>query len=242
MRKERREVYLQYQRQVHKLMTDITHLSIIAQLKTTAWQTSAVVAIPMIGSVIDFALEDRQRNNTLTLALREIVILARATRPMVPPIVAAVHGRDNQLRNQALVDVGRLNDSIAGYLTAIAELRLVGRPGTVRASEVINSLLQELFGDIPVKDNRPLVERLILRRASGKSGDLDKFNHCLNALGRATAQFMSEVRADRLDRVHAWQIWRKKPSLIISAKELLSDRSNEQAAAIASPSPESSGT
>jgi hypothetical protein len=49
-----------------------------------------------------------------------------------------------------------------------------------------------------------------------------RFNHCLDALGAANVQFMSEVRADRLEREHAWQIWRKTPLSISPAEQLLS--------------------
>ena len=224
--RERQEAYLEYQRQVYKVMAGINHLSVLAQVKTTSWQATAVAAIPMISPFVDLVLPDEPSKSAFVRSIHEVLrhtaSLTKALSPITPPVLATVHQGGNQFRDQVIADLGKMNDSLAGYLTAFAELRRVGRPGPVRASRVVHELLQELLDSIPERDDRVLLERLLSRRQNKKAGDLQTFNGCLNALGKANAQFMSEAQADRLDRLHAWQILRKNQKPVLSAKELLS--------------------
>jgi hypothetical protein len=121
-----------------------------------------------------------------------------------------------------LVEVGRISDSLAEYLTAFSVLRLVGRPRPVRPGGVVNELLRKLCGSIPVRDDRLWIERLVSKRRKDISEELVNFNRCLDALGQANTQFMLEVRADRKERTNSRQIWRKEPGQILSSEELLS--------------------
>lgn len=224
-RKERQEAYFEYQREVHQLMTGINHLSFLAGVKTTAWQTSGVAVIPMLSPFVDFMLPDEPSSRAAARRVQEnlrfLASIARAMSPTVGPILATVHEGGNQLRTQALSDIAKLNDSLAAYLTALAKVRLVGRPGPVRAAEVILELLQELISRLPAYEAQPRYRRVLPGAKKEKSSELRKFNHCLQALGSASTQFMSAVREDRSGRHFSWQVWKRVPPPISSADELL---------------------
>jgi hypothetical protein len=134
-------------------MTRINHLSFLAGVKTTAWQTSGVAVIPMLSPFIDLVLPDEPSSRAAVRRVQEnlqgMASIARAMSPTVGPILATVHEGGNQLRTQALADVAKLNDSLAAYLTTLARVRLVGRLGPVRAANVILELLQELISRLP---------------------------------------------------------------------------------------------
>jgi hypothetical protein len=94
-RKERRAAYLEYQRQAYGLMTGISHLSVLAQVKTTSWQTTVVAAIPLISPFAETILPDKLSDNKcikmLQETLRQVAEYAKATSPVTPPIIATVH-------------------------------------------------------------------------------------------------------------------------------------------------------
>jgi hypothetical protein len=231
--KERREAYLEHQRQAYKLMATISHLSFLGQVETDtySWRTTAFTVFPGISPCVDFALSDEGMKGAFVRSifesLRGAAGVAKAMSQNAPIYAAVVQG-ENQLRDQVIIFLGKMFDTLAGYLTALAEVQRVGRPGPVRASRAVNELLVELLLSIGEQDDRPLLVRLVLRRKSKKSDSLHTFDNCRTALVKANAQFMSEAQADKLDRLHEWQAWRGNSKSVLSAKELLLGASGRQ--------------
>lgn len=225
-RRERKEAYLAYQREAYRLMAGVSHLSVLSQVKTTPWQRGAIAAIPMVDPFIEILLpkepSKRAFLRNLQGSVRNIASLTRAISPAVGPVLATANAGDDQFRDRVIIDLGTMRDITAEFLTALAKVRLIGRPVPVEAAEVVLSLVQMLFGRIPTWQSRPRYQRILLSKKI-RSDELREFNNCMTALGRAHAQFMSAVRADKPGRHYPWQVWRHATTQIRSAATLLAE-------------------
>jgi len=184
----------------------------------------------MAGPFIDLALPAKRSKysfiHNLQKAKKEVVRFVEAASPGGWIVVGNIHASDNQLRDRLtlIVEVAEVRDITADFMTALARLRLVGRPGPTDAANVILALLAELLRRIPPPANQPLHARALSRFRKTQGNDPSKvFNNCLAALGEANDQFISIIRPDHLIRQHSWQIWRPKTIQIRSAKELLGE-------------------
>jgi len=103
----------------------------------------------MISAFVNIALPEEPSKNELARwlqgVLRAIASLTEAMSPAAVPILATVHLGDNQLRDQVIIDLREIDNNLANFLTALAKVRLLGRPAVVEAAEVMLSLLQKLF-------------------------------------------------------------------------------------------------
>jgi hypothetical protein len=235
-RKERREAYLAYQHETYRLMAGINHLSFLAQVETSSWQTVGAAVIPMTGPFIELLLLEKPSKSYFLRTLQEMAkVIAEITEAASPgawQVVASAHKSDNQLRDRLLVDIAAIRDITADFMAALAKVRLVGRPGPAAAADILLALLLELLRRIPPRINRPLYVRVWLKSGKANQNRTDAFNACLAALGKANIQFISAVRADRLSRQASWQVWRHETSHILSAKELLSDTDRNSGGAL----------
>lgn len=225
-RRERQEAYLAYQREAYRLMAGVSHLSVLAQVKITPWQRSVIAAIPMVDPFIEILLPEEPSKRAFVRniqeSLRSISSLTSAISPTVGPILATANAGDGQFRDRVIIDLGVMRDITAEFLTALAKVRLIGRPAPVEAAEVVLSLIHTLFDRIPTWQSRPRYQRILLSKKI-RAEELREFNSCMTALGRAHAQFMSAVRADKAGRRYSWQVWRRATTQIRSAVTLLAE-------------------
>jgi hypothetical protein len=226
-RAERMEAYLAYQHEAYRLMAGVNHLSFLAQVKTVSWRTTVAAVVPMIGPFAEFALPTEPSRRPFIRSLQEmmknITFLTNASSPSALSVLAAAYASDTQLRDRTIVDIAAVRDITADYLAALAKLRLVGRPCAVAAANVLLTLLQNLFGRIPTRDDRPLYLRVLFKSGKAEVSPITSFADGLAALGEANGQFVSAIRSDYLTRKHRWQVWRPRTCHIRSAKELLGE-------------------
>jgi hypothetical protein len=225
-RRERQEAYFAYQREAYRLMAGVSHLSVLAQVKITPWQRSVIAAIPMVDPFIELLLPEQPSKRAFVRNMQEslgsISSLTNAISPAVGPILASANAGDDQFRDRVIVELGAMRDITAEFLTALAKIRLIGRPGPVEAGEIVLSLIHMLFDRIPTWQSRPRYQRVLLSKKI-RSEELREFNNCMTALGHAHAQFMSAVRADKAGRHYLWQVWRRATTQIRSAATLLAE-------------------
>jgi len=226
-RGERQEAYLAYQREAYRLMAGVSHLSLLAQVKTTSWRTMGVAAVPMIGPFVELVIPpEPSRNPLIRLAqefLRNAASLTKEMNPSAGNALASTYTSEIQLRGRIITDIAAVRDVTGDFLAALAKVRLIGRPGPVAAADVILSLLQSLIGRIPTQDDRPFYRRISLRSGQAQKEQIREFNDCMTALGKAHVQFISAVRADRSGRRYSWQVWRRATRQVRSATELLAE-------------------
>ncbi len=224
-RSERREAYLTFQRAVYRQMAGVSHLSVIAQIKTTSWRTNAVAAIPLVGPFMDYVLPTELSERPIVRQTQEILktagIFSKAASPAAGLTLAAVQGSDYQFRDRIIADLGAIRDSTGDFLAALAKVRLVGRPMPVEAANVILVLVRELTDRIPTQDDRPLYRRIVSRADKSPAQRLTEFNDCMAALGDAHRQFIAAIRSDDPSRRYPWQVWRRAGSQLHSASQLL---------------------
>jgi hypothetical protein len=230
-RKERREAYLDHQREVYRVMALANHISTLIQVDTVAWQTVALAAIPMVEPFVDL-LTAKPSNNVLIKWTKElarsIVPLAKAVTPNAEAAVASTYMSQNQLKDRAVAELATLRDVAAQYLFTLGKVRLVGRPDAIAAAGVIRTLLQELFEGIPIDPNLPTYIKVLPKFRQAHDQRIREFSVRLAALADAQLQFASTISTDGIPRRHSWQIWCKPSSEISSAKELLDLARNDR--------------
>jgi hypothetical protein len=224
-KQERKEAYLAFQRENYRLMACASHLSVLGQIRVVSWQDWVVAAIPMIEPFLRHLIEDNLRKR---FAWREIIPmietagdLTKASSLSSTTSLAVTLASEPLLQYQVISELASVRDAAAGFLAALAEVRLVGRPAPVAAANVTRGLFQELFLRIPVQKPRSSIFAPPKRAKKAMEQKQRAFDDCLSALGEAHAQFMRATQADQPGRNYLWQVWRTAHPPVTPAEKLL---------------------
>jgi hypothetical protein len=205
-------------------MASANHLAALAQMEMISWRTGAVAALPMIGTLLDFLQPTKPSKYRFLRELADLLPMAatltRANVPVATVSFADALGAETLLMYRVTGDLSAIRDTTADFLTALAKVRLVGRPGPVAAADVVRESLQELFGRIPGKEKR---FHWVLRGRNGINSDQQRagFDEYLSVLAQANEQFILAIQADRPLRRYLWQFWRPTQSSTKGVPELL---------------------
>jgi hypothetical protein len=225
-RRERRDAYLAYQREAYRFMTGINHLSFLAQIKTITWREKGCAIVTMVPSFVEFVLPAEPSINPAILNVQDmargLATLAKAASPLATSAIESARVSDVELRNRALVDIAAVREATGDFMAALATVRLIGRPCSLAAADVIRVLFQDLIENIPTQQQQSIYMRLLARKKDEPT-QAQEFAYRINALGKALTQFQSVVQADHLERTYPWQLWRHNTCEVRSAKELLTE-------------------
>jgi len=224
-REKRREAYCVFQQEAYRLMAAANHLAALVQIEMISWKTGAVAALPMIGTFLDFLQPEKPSKYRFLRELADrlpmAAALARANVPAATVSFADVLVADTLLMYRVTGDLGTIRDTTADFLTALARVRLIGRPGPVAAAEVVRESLQELFSRIPVKEKRFRLSVMRGRNSTKPDQQRADFDVYLSVLAEANEQLMLAMQADRPARHYFWQFWRPTQLSTKHASELL---------------------
>lgn len=126
---------------------------------------------------------------------------------------------DGQYQTQLLRELRDFRQATAGYLAALSDVRLHGRPAPRAAAERLTAVLAECAGAIPeVNTKAPLLRA----RPPLEGSSWHYFDRSVRAVGELQRQFTIAARDDlgtgkrvwhlsRNPRTAPWQIWRGSP-------------------------------
>jgi hypothetical protein len=143
--------------------------------------------------------------------------LTQANTPMAVVSFADSLAADTLLIYRITGDLSTIRDTTAEFMAALAKVRLIGRPGSVAAADVVRAALQELFARVSDKEKR---FRLTTRSQNQEQKPSD-FEAYLSVLVEANEQFLNAIQTDRLVRRYRWQFWRPTHVPVKRTPELL---------------------
>lgn len=203
-RSPRAEVYLRFQRAA----LDVTSWLAMTRTLVAAEPQPATPAV-----VLALGAAASPDNHLLTAEARRVLGHVALLRFSLDHISGETY------RIALLREFSRLQQATSSFLGALAEVRLVGRPGPQVVAERLTAVLAEAAAAIPeVPPARPF--RLPRGRAHPRRWD--EMDRAIRAIGVLQREFTIAARDDvgtgrrfwrigQRERMHRWQVWRRAP-------------------------------